>query len=490
MSRDSRTPVIVGVAQVLERTDDFRATREPLALMIDASRRAAEDARAPGLLARVEAVRVIRGVWRYGDPGRAIAACVGAPHARTGLSPLGGSYVQTVVSRTCRDIAAGELDVALIAAAECGQAQARARRAGARLLWSEAPGAPDELLGEDAPMSHPAELARGVRLATQMYAMLETALRASLGEPPAVHRARIATLWAGFNAVAVSSPTAWLRGPLTAEEIRTVTPQNRMVSEPYPKRMCANSHVDMGAALILTSEATADRFGVPRDVRVYPHAATDAHDHAMVSWRDALHRSPAIRLAGRRALELAELSVDQVRHYDVYSCFPVAVQVAARELDLPGDRPWTVTGGLTFGGGPLNSYVMHSLARMTDVLRADAGAFGMCTANGGFLTKHAFGIYSTRPPEHAFRYADVQAEVDATPRRDAALEHDGDATIEAYTVTFGAEGPERAHTACRLPDGRRAWANIDDPAVMQAMQHEEWCGRRVCLQDGMATVVA
>jgi acetyl-CoA C-acetyltransferase len=192
-------------------------------------------------------------------------------------------------------------------------------------------------------------------------------------------------------------------------------------------------------------------------------------------------------LAGARALELADTTADELDHVDLYSCFPVAVQVAAAELGLDERRPLTVTGGLTFAGGPLNNYVMHSIARMAQMLRDAPGTKGLITANGGYLTKHAFGVYSAQPPQRPFRHADLQAQVDATPIREVALEHAGDVTVEAYAVMYDAEGPSRAHVACRLPDGRRAWGATQDRAAMAAMIATEFCGRAARL-DGQGAI--
>ncbi len=148
-----------------------------------------------------------------------------------------------------------------------------------------------------------------------------------------------------------------------------------------------------------------------------------------MSERDNLHSSPAIRIAGRRALELAEVEVGDLDHVDLYSCFPSSVQVAAQELGLSHDRPLSVTGGLTFGGGPLNNYVMHSIARTAELLRQRPGGRALVTANGGMLTKHSFGVYGTEPPAHEFRHQNLQAEVDQTPKRDVVADHNGSAEI-------------------------------------------------------------
>jgi acetyl-CoA C-acetyltransferase len=484
MSIPPRTPVLVGIAQVEQRERDPLKAKEPLELMVEATKLAAEDAGSRELLARADAVRVIRGMWPYSDPARGVAQRVGAASAKSAITPYGGNFVQTALNQTALEIQSGKVDIAILTGAECGHTQARARKQNVKLAWSEAPGTPDVQIGRDAPMSHEAERKADVRRPVQMYPVFENALRYARGETLPQHLARVSQLWAGFSAVAAKNPHAWIRDAKSAEEIRTPGPDNRMISFPYPKLMNSNNNVDQGAALILTSVETAQRLGIARAKWVFPWAGADAHDYYMVSERENLFSSPAIRFAGRTALELAGVGVRDLAHVDVYSCFPVAVQVAAREIGLDERRPLTVTGGLTFGGGPLNNYVMHGVARMAEVLREGAGQVGMCTANGGFLTKHSLVVYSTEPPARPFRHADVQARVDATPRREVLLDYAGDATLESYTVDFAGDAPAVGHAAVLTSDGKRAWANTHDKEVALAMTREEFCGKRVRVKDG------
>ncbi len=475
---DENTPVLVGVAQLAQRDADpvAGAGKEPLELMALAVRRAAEDAGASTLLTDADAVRVIRGMWPYENPAQAVADAIGCPQAETGISTWGGNSVQSVLTESAGEIQRGTKRIAILAGAECGRTQAKARRANVELQWAKAPGTPQRVFGEELKMRHRIEAQRGVVQPIHMYPIFENAIRHARGERLDGHIRRVSELWAGFSCVAAGNPNAWIREPKSAEEIRTPSDFNRPISFPYPKLMNSNSNVDQAAALILCSVAVAKRLGIPPERWVYPWAATEAHDTYAVSNRDNLHSSPAIRIAGKRCLELAEVEVDDIDHVDVYSCFPSAVQVAAAELGLGEDRPLTVTGGLTFGGGPLNNYVMHAIARMAEVLRERPGEIGLVTSNGGFITKHAFGIYSTAPPAKRFRHDEPQPEVDATPQREVAPEYAGDVQIEGYTVIYGPSGPDTGLAACRLPDGRRSWGNTRDADVLDAMVSEEFCG--------------
>jgi acetyl-CoA C-acetyltransferase len=270
-----------------------------------------------------------------------------------------------------------------------------------------------------------------------------------------------------------------------------------MVSFPYPKLCTANMTVDQAAGYLCCSVEAARAAGVPEDRWIFPLAGADANDQWFVSHRPELHRSPAIRLAGAAALELAGVSVDDLAAIDLYSCFPCVVQIAAAELGLALDdptRPLTLTGGLTFFGGPGNNYTSHGIAALAERLRGTPGAVGMATGLGWYATKHAIGVYASRPPAHegrdGFRWRDVQDEVDALPQCRVDSEATGDVTIETYTVTFDRDGnPERGIVACRTAEGIRAWANVVDGDQMTELTVTEGCGRKGVLRDGGVLVL-
>ncbi|MEM7255428.1 MAG: acetyl-CoA acetyltransferase [Pseudomonadota bacterium] len=497
MNTRDNTPILVGVGQVEQRIDDVHAALEPLELMSQAIAVAADDAGLPTVASHADAIRVIRGMWAYENPANELAERLGIGGAETAITSLGGNYVQVVTNRSFRDIQSGAKDLVIVTGAECGRTRARAGRADVELSWSPsaAPTGPvdpsnlvDLFIGSTKVTRHPAETARGIDRPVQYYPIFETALRYANGESVDEHLRRISELWQSFNEVAVENPHAWIRTPLTAEQIRTPSDSNRAISYPYPKLMNSNVSVDQGAALILTSVGKARELGIPESRWVYPYAGTEAWDHLYVSERDNLHSSPAIRIAGARLFELANVSADELDYVDLYSCFPAAVQVAAQELGLSFDRRLTVTGGLTFAGGPLNNYVMHAVARTADLLRESPGTRGLVTANGGLLTKHAMCVYSTEPPAQPFQWEDLQDEVNLTPKREVQLDHEGEVSIESYVVMYGPSAPAVAHVACRLPDGSRTWANVDDPEIMQAMTQEEFCGRPARVGDGALTV--
>ncbi|MGE2835951.1 acetyl-CoA acetyltransferase [Mycobacterium sp. SMC-4] len=485
-----RTPVLVGYGQVNQRTEN--PATEPVDLMAAAAREAA-DAR---VLEAVDAIRVVNLLsWHYRDPGLLLAQRIRADKAATRYTGIGGNVPQTLVNLACRDIAQGRADVVLIAGAETWRTRTKMRATGQKPEWTRQdesiPPAPGS--DESVPMAAPSDERIQLDRPAYVYPMFETAVRIAAGESVEEHRRRIGELWAQFSAVAATNPHAWNREALTAEQITQPSSTNRMISWPYTKLMNSNNMVDQGAVLILASAEKAKELQIPSERWVFPYAGADAHDTYAIGERAEFHTSPAIRIAGRRALELARTGVDDIDLIDVYSCFPSAVQVAAKELGLPvGDpaRPLTVTGGLTFAGGPWNNYVTHSIATMAEALVAQPGRRGLITANGGYLTKHSFGVYGTEPPTHEFRWEDVQSEVDREPTRTALVEWSGVGTVESWTTPVSRDGtPEKAFLAVRTADGARALAVISDPQSAAVTVTEDIAGAVVRVHaDGTASL--
>ena len=483
MSLDPRTPVLIGAGQSLCRAAGLDDALDASALMCEAIRSAAADA---GLadVPNPDSVRVVGLLsWKYGDPAWVVANQLGLTPRETAATTMGGNSPQTLVNGTALEIQRGELDLAILCGGEAWRTRMRARKAQVELAWPTAPeGQMPRLLGEDLEMNHPAERERGIVMPVQVYPMFETAVRAAAGRTVDEQQIVSSEMYAKFTEVAAANPYAWLREVKTAEEIRTASASNRMIGFPYTKSMNSNNDVDMGAALIMCSVEKAEALGVPRDRWVFPHSGADCHEHNFISNRWSFAETPAVELGGRRALQLAGIGIDDIEILDLYSCFPSAVQLGAKSLGVSLDRQLTRTGGLAFAGGPWNNYVMHAIATVMNDLRERPGAKGLVWANGGYATKHSFGVYATTPPASAFQHAYPQDEIDAMPRRELALPADaaGPATIEAYTVMFDRDGlPETALAACLLPDGRRAWGSSVDASLAKDLCSGEWVGRAI-----------
>jgi acetyl-CoA C-acetyltransferase len=468
---DPRTPVIIGGGQWSNRVDEGAEPVSPVELMVGAARRAATDAGVPAALTTLEAVRAVGLLsWRYRDPARLVADALGCADARTGLSAMGGNAPQALVNHTAAQIQSGHLDLALVCGGEAWRTRKDHIRRDERPPWTvqDDDVRPDERLGAELTMSHEAETAVGLMLPTQMYALVDHALRLEAGRTIDEQRALIGELWSRFSTVAAANPHAWNRQALSPGQVIDPGSGNRLVGHPYTKAVNSYEWVDQGAALLLCSAGRARALGVPPERWVFPVAGADTSD-APVSVRRDLHRSPSMAAAGRAVLAAAGIGADDLGVVDLYSCFPSAVLLAASEIGLDLDRELTVTGGMSRFGGPWNDYVTHSVATTVERLRAEPDHYALCTANGGYATKQSFGVYSGRPPPGPFRHEvdGPQAEVDRADRRAVVIDHDGGATMEAWTVMHDREGrPERAFVAAITAQGARAWAASTDAAVL------------------------
>ncbi len=471
-------PIVAGVAQFNPRAVGTAEAPEPLAMMERVARAAAENSGAPDILKSIDAVAVVSALSaRYQNAPGALASRLGINARRKITTTFGGNTPQYLVNYFSREIAAGRIRGAIVVGAEAIYTARHAMKSGG-INWNLAQGAGEpEVLGDPRMGTNAYEERHGAMMPIQIYPMFENALRASRGWSLTEHRGRMGKLCAAMTRVAASNPYAWFRNERSAEEIITPTAENRMICFPYTKLMNAIMEVDLAAAIILTSEDEARRSGVPEDKRVYVHGAADATDRWWISERESLARSPALNNCVNAALSSAQISAEQVSHFDFYSCFPIAVELAmdAVGMNLGDPRGVTLTGGLPYAGGPANNYVTHSIAAMTERLRNHPAQFGMTTGLGWYFTKHAAAIYSTHRPECEFSH---QAFTEPEAPAVVAIENpQGTATIETYTVVHDRAGePAAGIIAGRLTTGGRFFARAPQE-ILRAMEREEFVGK-------------
>ena len=427
--------------------------------VLDLAERAARAAleQAPRLADDLQRLSFVDSLSSSGkSPAAALARRLSLDCREHERSTVGGNSPQALVTRAATDIAAGRLSTVLIAGAE---AVASRRQGVPPPADADADDLdPDHVVGDDRDGTCAGEVAIGLLLPAQIYPMLESVRAHRLGRDHATHRAELGRLLAPFTEVADANPHAWFQQARTAEEIAEPGPGNRLTAEPYTLRMNAIINVDQGAALLVTSLAAARRAGVA-DRAVFVWSGAGATDAWFVPSRPRLDASPGIAAATGAALDAAGLSVDDLDRLELYSCFPIAVEMAADALGVATDDPrgLTVTGGLPYFGGPGNNYTTHGIATLTDLLREEGGT-GLATGLGWFATKHAAGMYGASPPPHGFRpgdTAEAQARIDATALT-LADAHVGEATVAAATVVYDRDGRVVAAPAyLDLPDGSR-----------------------------------
>jgi acetyl-CoA C-acetyltransferase len=492
---DGRMPVLVGCGDVTDLDTPAEAGRSPYELIAQASRMALQDTGAAGMAEAIDTVAMIRSfadtsprfatkLGTSANPPRSVARRLGLKAARHIYSHSGGNMPQYLVNQFAEEIANGEMRAALLCGGEALRTQHGLERGGATGVWNEDPGGVPERIGDARRGWSDHEDLHRMRAAIVMYPLFENAIRGARGRGVDEHQQAIGRLMARFAAVAAANPLGTRREGYSTEQLITVNDKNRWIGFPYPRLMNANAFIDQAAALLMTNVSTARELGISRDKWVFLHGCADAHDHWYVSERVNLHASPAIRAASRQALAMAGKTLEQIDVVDLYSCFASAVQIGCAEIGLAEDdaRGLTITGGLPFFGGPGNNYVTHSISEMLRRLRAWPGAFGLVTANGNYVTKHSFGVYSTAAPAGPWKRespAERQAQLDALPKAPFTEAPQGAATIETYTVMHGRDGPEFGVVFGRSSaTGQRFIANLpDDPAGLWDLQNRDSLGR-------------
>ena len=487
-------PVLIGGGQLTDRRDPAEAAN-PIELMAEAARLAAADA-GPGrkLLDAVEVIAAVglvvdnpetgskaKGLFR--NVPQSVCNALGINPRRKLYTSSGGNTPQLLVNHHAEQIARGEAGAVLLTGAEALNTMVGRLKQGLGIrAWADDPGSDPALLGEHRPAATCHEMSYQLQTPSVSYPLFENALRGKYRLTLDQHRARLGELYHRFSKVAAANPLAWFPTERSAREIATAGDGNRYVGFPYTKYLNSMIQVNMGAAVIMTSVSKARQLGVSTDRMVYLHGCADANEHWNLSERVNYHSSPAIRSIGEQALAMAGKTIADMDFFDIYSCFPSAVQIACDELGISRDDPrgLTLTGGLSYFGGPGNNYAMHAITTMMETLRRHPGAFGLLNANGWFVTKHSLGIYSTQPLAGAWRRREPatyqQAILDQAPPPFTETPQ-GPAQIETYTVLHGRKGVERALLIGRLQDGVRFLAETpDDDETLQAMMARDMLG--------------
>ncbi|MDB5430836.1 MAG: hypothetical protein JWP35_1952 [Caulobacter sp.] len=475
MSAEDRIPVIVGVGEAVDRAAEGPGL-EPAALMVAAARAAEADAGA-ALLGACDSLDIVNEVsWPYPDAVGLVSGLLGMSPRHGRYGPVGGQSPVQFIHEAALRIARGDSSLALVVGAEAESSVRRAAKAGVELPWSP------RVEDYDPPRAGHAQaaLARTLEVAipTNVYPFYESATRAAWGQSFSEARAESAALWAGLSAVAATQPSAWQKRRFGADEIATVSADNRMIAWPYPKLMVANPLVNQGAAVVLTSLARARALGIAEDRIVYPWGGAAANEPADYLARERYDRAGAMAAVldgasavlageGRAAFDLVEL----------YSCFPVVPKMARRHLGLGPDAAISVTGGLTFFGAPLNNYMAHAAVAMVRRVRAQPESAALLYGQGGYVSKHHALVVSARAPARALAEEYQHPETERPSGIPTVSGHAGPAVIEACTVLFDRAGaPRHGVVIARTPEGGRLLAKVavgDETALALLLSESE-----------------
>ena len=398
-------PVVIGISS-LQQKGKFDELDESLILMEKAAMQAVEDTNNQKIINYIDEIRVPKGFWSYRDPGRWIARNNGFnPNLKTYVTKI-GVLQQNLINEACIKIQNDEIKASLIVGGESRYKKIKAILEDKEFIETKLLENPDFYIKAEEDLYTSEEIEQLGLMAVGYYAIIETALRSMMNDDIDRHAERLSEMYENFSKIAAKRVDSWLEKPITKEVILKTSKENKMMSYPYNKLHCTSWNVNQSAAIIICSEKLADLLKIPNTNRVYPLISSENNHMISLQQRPKLYESYGLSLAAEVILKEAEKNDIKLDAYDLYSCFPSAVQMFSNALDIKKDEIQTLTGSMAFAGGPLNSYVLHSSVEMIKQIRNKIINNGLITGVSGMMTKQSFCIWSSNYKE-GFKHKDV-----------------------------------------------------------------------------------
>jgi len=479
------TPVIIGAAQITQKKD-VNIPLDPINLIAKACNNALANTFVNEVRSIIDTIYMSTiSSWIYENAPGKLSNLLGIKPNKKYVAPISGNMPQLLVNKAAKAIFLGESRAILIAGGEAFYSRYRAKKGRIKLNWPKPlPKAVNE--ARKAIIFYLSQFENQYRLTnpTYIYALIETSLRAASNRSLKQHLDYIGKLYERFSVIASENPYAWERNQYKADKIITPNSDNRIVCHPYTKRMVANLYVDQAASLVIASEELANELGIDQKLWVYPMGGVDLKNIFYLSQRPTLFNSPAIREGSRLVLDQAGLKLDDIDAFDLYSCFPCMVEISKKEIGIAEEDPrdLTITGGLSFFGGPFSSYSLHSIVSAVDLIQKNPSMKIMVLANGGYNTAQSFGIYGKNPPAKAWDendYEKIQQSINTQSLQELVEVANGNLTVEAYTIIYDRKGlPEFGVVIGQLDNEFRTIAFIlTDSETFLKLEQQELVGQ-------------
>jgi acetyl-CoA C-acetyltransferase len=471
-------PVVIGINS-LQQTGNFNDLDEALVLMELVTQNALLDSTNPDIAKYIDEVQVPKGFWKYRDPGRWIAERNGFSAAKTSVTKI-GVLQQNLINSACDKIISGEIRASLIVGGEARYKKIRALIEDKEFFETDLSINPDYYVKAKDDLHIKEEEDHLGLMAVGYYAILESALRSKKNLNINQHKQYLGKMYSEFSKIAAANPDGWSQKEFSWQDIALANKKNTLQALPYNKLHCTSWNVNQASAMILCSEELADTLNVPDSKRVYPLASSETNHMIAAIQRPNLIEPIGLKLAAEYILNICKQNNIKPNTYELYSCFPIAVQMFAEALGLGADKKLTVTGGMSFAGGPLNNYMIHSTVKMIDEIRQNFEKIGLVTGVSGMMTKQAFALWAKEPLIN-FTSKDVtdNAAVLEKPISISKLEN-GLGKVIGYTILpKNQKDEEKAVVYIEDINGDRKVLISYDKATLQNMGEEEWVGKSV-----------
>ena len=467
-------PVVVGIGTIQQK-GNYNELDEALILMDKAFKKAIIDCTNSNIKQYIDEVRVPKGFWRYRDPGNWVAEKNNIKKVKTTVTKV-GILQQNLINTACNKIQNGEIKASLILGGESRFKILRSSIENKEYHETSLNSNPDIYDKSPEKLQLDIEEKELGSMAVGYYAILESAFRFMLQNNQEEHKNYLSEIYSGYSEIAASNEDGWIEKSIDKEDIKTESKKNFRQAFPYNKYHCTSWNVNQACAIIICSEDVADKLDIPFNKRVYPLASSENNHMITTLQRPNLIEPIGMSLAANFILNICNKNNLKPNLYDLYSCFPVAIQMFAKSLKLNDIKDKTITGAMPFAGGPLNSYVLHSTAKLTEKLRENSGV-GIVTGVSGMMTKQSYALWS-KNKEIDFTHKDVtkDAEIIEKPLELSESE-DGEGKIVGYTII----NKNDINKAIMYVDtnNKRKLITSSDKTIIDSMEKNEWVGKKI-----------
>ena len=478
--------VVIGVSAIQQKSD-FENLDEALLLMDQAVKEALSDSGNKSIKDHIDEIRIPKGFWRYRDPGKWIAKNNDFRNIPTTYITKIGVLQQNLINEACLKIENGEINASIILGGEARYKQLRSVIEKKEYFETKLDENPDFYIKAKEDLYGDGELEELGAMAVGYYATMETAIRKNDDEKIEEHQNNIASMYEEFSKVASNNEDAWLDHPYSKKEILETSKKNKMLAYPYNKLHCTSWNVNQSAALIICSEELADKLEIDNKKRVYPISSSENNHMIAIQQRPKLYESIGMIYAAKSVNKMMEKLDIRLDAYDLYSCFPAAVKMFSKSLELGSELAKTITGSMPYAGGPLNSFVIHSTVKMIQKIRALEVRHGLVTGVSGMMTKQSFCVWGKEYQEQ-FIFDDVteRAKLDEKPVELSNIA-EGEGEIIGYTIIEGSENAPKAVLYLDDEMKHRKVVSSFDKNFINLLMEEEWVGKKIKFKDGQAT---
>lgn len=476
MSSHKNTPVVIGISS-LSQKDKLENLDEALILMDSAVKAAIKDTENNNITKYIDDIRIPKGYWKYRDPGKWIADKNNISNVKTSIAKV-GVLQQNLINEACLNIINGNIKASLIIGGESRYKRVLASKAGKEYFETELNKNPDYYIKAKDELRIPEEEDELGQMAVGYYSIIDSAYRSRKGIKINEYKKDIADLYKKFSEVAVTNKESWLKKSISNEDILNESEKNKKQAFPYNKYHCTSWNVNQSVALIICSEEIADKLDVPNSKRVYPIASAESNHMIPTILRKDLARPMGMQLAAKHILNVCKDNNIKPNIYDLYSCFPIAVKLFADSLLLNKKDAFTVTGGMSFAGGPLNHYVLTSTVKVIEKIRDNNKCIGLVTGVSGMMTKQSYAVWS-KNSLIPFNYKDVTEEAAKLdiPKK-LSTKKSGEVKIVGYTI-IGSGSEEKIIIYGEDTNGDRKVLVSNNKKYIKDMEINEWVGKKV-----------